>query len=203
MPERTRPAPSPTRARARHARCSHRPAWTASPPPLASSLLSPPTCRSARPPPCSPSTRSLPPASSVTASSAACFSPVYASRPDAPGSGVEHELGCSERKRAALLSHPVPAPKRQAPQVGFPYGFPVGFYGTKGSMVAAGCRRFVRYLCAGCSVPLCSNKPSLTRPAVRPLSMLSHELMRLEQRLRRQELVDATLLLEPNELVLV
>ena len=63
-------------------------AWTASPPPLASSLLSPLTCRSARPPPCSPSTLPLPPASSVTASSAACFSPVYASRPAAPGSGV-------------------------------------------------------------------------------------------------------------------
>ena len=48
------------------------------------------------------------------------------------------------------------------------------FYVRKGSMIAAGCWRFVRYLCAGCSVPLCRlfgtfvQQQAFTYPAVRP-----------------------------------
>ena len=111
-------------------------------------------------------------------------------RPDAPSArpGVEHESGCSERKRAALLRPPRAG--AQAPGVGrwsFPTVSPVGFTaenhqqlrpfasGLFGTFV-----HVVRYLCARCSVPLCSNNPSLHRLSVRPLSMLSHELVRLE-----------------------
>ena len=209
-------------------------AWTASPPPLASSLLSPLTCRSARPPPCSPSTLPLPPASSVTASSAACFSPVYASRPAAPGSGVvsfvrarralgfaarspspryllgqreprkrhlrgkysstmlvslqpsaaplkqaghlhasgpvihgardrPSEGGCSERKRAALLSTRCRRPSARRRRWSFPTVSPVGFYSRKVATIASACRSFVPPPCAACTPTLCSLYPHLVQ----------------------------------------
>ena len=163
MHERTRPAPSPRSSTSSARPMLTRPAWTASPPPLASSSLSRLNCRSARPPPCSRPTLPLPPASSATASLGAYFSPVSASRPDAPGSSVEHELGCSERMRAALRP---PRAGAQAPGVGrwsFPTVSPVGFYSRKGAMIAAVCGTFVPPPCAACTPTLCSLYPHLVQ----------------------------------------